>query len=120
MEYTLRFFSFQNTVCFIILTYLVPVLLTFYIQAVLKLKKNNSGSKRLIRLRNGTSDHSYEAFGFHKISRYCFTPGAHEHFKKGLSHGVNRKMYLKTMQKKKAGLCSIYKDSSISNISYKF
>ena len=33
------FFSFQNAVCFIILTYLVPVLFTFYIQGVLKLKK---------------------------------------------------------------------------------
>ena len=33
------FYSLQNAVCFIILTYLVPVLLTFYIQDVLKLKK---------------------------------------------------------------------------------
>jgi len=31
-------FSLQNAVCFIILAYLVPVLFTFYIQAVLKLK----------------------------------------------------------------------------------
>jgi len=40
-------FSLQNAVCFIILTYLVAVLFTFYIQGVLKLKKNNSGTKRL-------------------------------------------------------------------------
>jgi len=33
------FFSLQNAVCFIILTYLVPELFTFYIQDVLKLKK---------------------------------------------------------------------------------
>ena len=33
------FFSLQNGVCFIILTYLVPVLFAFYIQGVLKLKK---------------------------------------------------------------------------------
>ena len=32
-------FPFQNAVCFIIVTYLVPVLFTFYIQGVLKLKK---------------------------------------------------------------------------------
>ena len=32
------FFPLQNAVCFIILTYLVPVLFTFYKQGVLKLK----------------------------------------------------------------------------------
>jgi hypothetical protein len=33
------FFSLQNAVCFIILTYLVPVLFTCYLQGVLQLKK---------------------------------------------------------------------------------
>jgi len=39
MVCTLRFFPLQNVVCFINLTYLFPVLSTFYIQSVLKLKK---------------------------------------------------------------------------------
>jgi len=34
-----QFLPLQNAVCFIILTYLVPALFTFYIQGVLKLEK---------------------------------------------------------------------------------
>ena len=54
MVYTPRFFCLQNAVCFIILTHLVPLLFTFYIQDVQNLKKiNNSGAKRLI-IEDGT------------------------------------------------------------------
>ena len=46
------FFSLQNAVCFIMLTCLVPVLFTFCIQNVLKLKKNNNSSAKVLNIRN--------------------------------------------------------------------
>ena len=51
MIYSIRFFSLQNAVCFIILTYFVPVLFTFYIQGVVKLKKNSAAERLIDKLR---------------------------------------------------------------------
>jgi hypothetical protein len=45
-------FSLQNAVCFVILTYLVPVFFTFYIQVYQNLKKKKSGAKRLTNLHS--------------------------------------------------------------------
>ena len=70
------FFPLQNTVCFIILTYSVPVLFKFYIQGVLKLKKYNSGAERLMLNMGGVqfsnTTVSSEMFVDYKLETTCF------------------------------------------------
>ena len=76
------FFPLQNAVCFINLTYLVPVLFTFYIQGVLKLKKN-SGAKRLKTLAAGSwplilMTLWIEIFSSHLQLHWCFRNQSNE------------------------------------------
>jgi len=71
MVYTLRFFPLQNAVCFINLTCLVPVLFTFYIEGVLKLKKNNSGTKSLSLGLAPQNCVSATQVAMHSLLDYC-------------------------------------------------
>ena len=63
------FFLFKMHVCFIILAYLVPVLFTFYIHGVLKLKKNNSSPQRLTKLIAAFHDFANALKNFYLLLR---------------------------------------------------
>ena len=68
MLYTLRFFSLQNAVCFIMLTCLVPVLFTLYTGCA-KIKKNNSGTKGLNTPKTPTL--KFRQFSKSKGEHFC-------------------------------------------------
>ena len=88
------FFPLKNAVCFIMLTCLVPVLFTFYIQGVLKLKKNNSGAKGLIR--------------YSKCNIKQTSPGGRGVFVEEASRKIQREMKLGTWNVR-----SIYRAGSL-------
>ena len=68
------FFSLENAVSFIMLTCLGPVLFTFYIQDVLKLKKNNSSTKGLNQANiTIISSVQFHMWSYNSLCRFIFS-----------------------------------------------